>query len=121
MVNEGAEIGIIGGSGLYEMEGFTGVREVAVETPFGPPSDHFMVGMLEGRRVAFLPRHARGHRILPHELNFQANIFGMKSLGVERILSVSAVGSLKEAYAPLHMVIPDQFVDPTTHHTSTFF
>jgi 5'-methylthioadenosine phosphorylase len=121
MVNERAEIGIIGGSGLYEMEGFSDVREVAVETPFGPPSDHFMVGMLEGRRVAFLPRHARGHRILPHELNFQANIFGMKSLGVERILSVSAVGSLKEAYAPLHMVIPDQFVDRTTQRKSTFF
>ncbi len=119
--SERAEIGIIGGSGLYEMEGCTDVREVAVETPFGPPSDHFMVGMLEGRRVAFLPRHARGHRILPHELNFQANIFAMKSLGVERILSVSAVGSLKEAYAPLHMVIPDQFVDRTTQRKSTFF
>jgi 5'-methylthioadenosine phosphorylase len=119
--SERADIGIIGGSGLYEMEGCTNVREVAVETPFGPPSDHFMLGMLEGRRVAFLPRHARGHRILPHELNFQANIFGMKSLGVERILSVSAVGSLKEAYAPLHMVIPDQFVDRTTQRKSTFF
>ena len=119
--SERADIGIIGGSGLYEMEGFAEVREVALETPFGPPSDHFMVGMLEGRRVAFLPRHARGHRILPHELNYQANIFGMKSLGVERILSVSAVGSLKEAYAPLHMVLPDQFVDRTTQRKSTFF
>jgi 5'-methylthioadenosine phosphorylase len=119
--SERADIGIIGGSGLYEMEGCTDVREVAVETPFGPPSDRIMVGMLEGRRVAFLPRHARGHRILPQELNFQANIFAMKSLGVERILSVSAVGSLKEAYAPLHMVIPDQFVDRTTQRKSTFF
>ena len=108
-----AEIGIIGGSGLYEMEGFTGVEEVAVPTPFGAPSDAIMVGTLEGRRVAFLPRHGRGHRILPGELNFQANIYAMKALGVERILSVSAVGSLKEKYAPLHMVIPDQFVDRT--------
>jgi 5'-methylthioadenosine phosphorylase len=116
-----AEIGIIGGSGLYEMEGFTDVREVAVETPFGPPSDRFMVGTLEGRRVAFLPRHARGHRILPNELNFQANIFALKVLGVEWILSVSAVGSLKEKYAPLHMVIPDQFVDRTVQRKSTFF
>ena len=121
MAREEADIGIIGGSGLYEMEGFTEVREVAVETPFGRPSDLFMVGSLEGRRVAFLPRHARGHRVLPHELNFQANIFALKSLGVERILSVSAVGSLKEAYAPLHMVIPDQLVDRTTQRKSTFF
>jgi 5'-methylthioadenosine phosphorylase len=121
MVREQADIGIIGGSGLYEMEGFTEVREVAVETPFGRPSDLLMVGSLEGRRVAFLPRHARGHRVLPHELNFQANIFALKSLGVERILSVSAVGSLKEAYAPLHMVIPDQLVDRTTQRKSTFF
>jgi 5'-methylthioadenosine phosphorylase len=120
-VKESAEIGIIGGSGLYEMEGFTGVREVAVETPFGPPSDALMVGELEGRRVAFLPRHARGHRILPSELNFQANVFAMKTLGVERILSVSAVGSLKEEYAPLDMVVPDQFVDRTFKRASTFF
>ena len=121
MSGDRADIGIIGGSGLYEMEGLTEVREVAVETPFGPPSDLFMVGTLEDRRVAFLPRHARGHRVLPHELNFQANIFALKSLGVERILSVSAVGSLKEAYAPLHLVIPDQFVDRTTQRKSTFF
>jgi 5'-methylthioadenosine phosphorylase len=121
MGEERAQIGIIGGSGLYEMEGFTDVREVAVETPFGPPSDRFMVGTLEGRRVAFLPRHARGHRILPNELNFQANIFALKVLGVEWILSVSAVGSLKEKYAPLHMVIPDQFVDRTVQRRSTFF
>ena len=116
-----AEIGIIGGSGLYEMEGFSDVREEFVDTPFGRPSDAFMLGVLEGRRVAFLPRHARGHRILPHELNFQANLYAMKKLGVERILSVSAVGSLKEKYAPLHMVIPDQFVDRTLTRKSTFF
>ena len=116
-----AEIGIIGGSGLYEMDGFTDVREVEVKTPFGAPSDALMVGMLEGRRVAFLPRHARGHRLLPSELNFQANVFAMKTLGIERILSVSAVGSLKEKYAPLHLVIPDQFVDRTFKRVSTFF
>jgi len=121
MGDERAEIGIIGGSGLYEMEGFTEVREVAVETPFGSPSDRLMVGKLEGRRVAFLPRHGRGHRLLPNELNFQANIFALKSLGVEWILSVSAVGSLKEKYAPLHMVIPDQLVDRTLQRKSTFF
>ena len=115
-----AEIGIIGGSGLYEMEGFTEVEEVAVGTPFGAPSDRLMVGKLEGRRVAFLPRHGRGHRILPGELNFHANVYALKSLGVERILSVSAVGSLKEKYEPLHMVIPDQFVD-RTKRSSTFF
>jgi len=116
-----AEIGIIGGSGLYEMEGFTDVREIDVPTPFGSPSDKLMVGLLEGRRVAFLPRHARGHRLLPSELNFRANVYAMKALGVERILSVSAVGSLKERYAPLHMVIPDQFVDRTFERASTFF
>ena len=115
-----AEIGIIGGSGLYEMEGFTEVEEVAVQTPFGAPSDRLMAGRLEGRRVAFLPRHGRGHRILPGELNFQANVYALKTLGVERILSVSAVGSLKEKYAPLHMVIPDQFVD-RTKRSATFF
>ncbi len=116
-----AEIGIIGGSGLYEMEGFTDVDEVAVETPFGSPSDNLMVGTLEGKTVAFLPRHGRGHRILPHELNFRANVYAMKTLGVEWILSVSAVGSLKQEYEPLHMVIPDQFVDRTRVRVSTFF
>jgi 5'-methylthioadenosine phosphorylase len=116
-----AEIGIIGGSGLYDMEGFTEARETPVYTPFGAPSDHLVVGNLDGRRVAFLPRHGRGHRILPHELNFRANVFALKSLGVERILSVSAVGSLKSQYAPLHMLIPDQFVDRTTQRQSTFF
>jgi 5'-methylthioadenosine phosphorylase len=114
-------IGIIGGSGLYEMEGFTESHSVAVKTPFGPPSDRLLVGTLEGRPVAFLPRHGRGHRLLPHELNFQANIFALKRLGVERILSVSAVGSLKNQYAPLHMVIPDQLLDRTTQRKSTFF
>jgi 5'-methylthioadenosine phosphorylase len=119
--HEHAQIGIIGGSGLYEMEGFSDVRELAVETPFGSPSDRLMLGTLEGKQVAFLPRHARGHRLLPSELPFRANIFAMKQLGVEWILSVSAVGSLKEKYAPLHMVIPDQFVDRTTQRKSTFF
>jgi 5'-methylthioadenosine phosphorylase len=120
-MNERAEIGIIGGTGLYQMEGFTDVREISVETPFGPPSDSLMVGSLEGRRVAFLPRHGRGHRILPHELNFRANVFAMKALGAEWILSVSAVGSLKERYAPLHVLVPDQFIDRTQQRQSTFF
>jgi 5'-methylthioadenosine phosphorylase len=120
-MQERAEVGIIGGTGLYQMEGFEDVREIAVETPFGPPSDSLVVGVLEGRRVAFLPRHGRGHRILPHELNFRANVFAMKALGVEWILSVSAVGSLKERYAPLHMVVPDQFIDRTLQRRSTFF
>jgi len=116
-----AEIGIIGGSGLYEMGGVTDAHEVAVETPFGPPSDVLVLGTLEGRQVAFLPRHGRGHRISPSEINFRANVYALKSIGVERILSVSAVGSLKEKYAPLHMVIPDQFVDRTFARPSTFF
>jgi len=120
-MDDRAQVGIIGGTGLYQMEGFGEVREVAVDTPFGRPSDALMVGVLEGRRVAFLPRHGRGHRILPHELNFRANVFAMKALGVEWILSVSAVGSLKENYAPLHVVIPDQFIDRTRQRQSTFF
>ena len=120
-MNETAEIGIIGGSGLYEMEGLEAAREVAVDTPFGAPSDRLMVGRLEGRPVAFLARHARGHRILPSELNFQANVFALKLLGVQAVLSVSAVGSLKEKYAPLHMVIPDQLLDRTRLRKSTFF
>ncbi len=121
MSHERAQVGIMGGSGLYEMEGFADVREVAVDTPFGRPSDRLMLGTLEGQRVAFLPRHARGHKLLPGELNFQANIFAMKKLGVEWILSVSAVGSLKDEYEPQHMVIPDQFVDRTTQRKATFF
>ena len=116
-----AEIGIIGGSGLYEMEGFTERREITVKTPFGEPSDAIVLGRLEGRSVAFLPRHARGHRLLPSELNYAANVFALKTLGAERILSVSAVGSLKEKYAPLHILVPDQFVDRTTQRRSTFF
>jgi 5'-methylthioadenosine phosphorylase len=120
-MSDGAEIGIIGGSGLYEMDGLHEVREVTMETPYGAPSDRLLLGTLEGRRIAFLARHARGHRLLPSELNFRANVFAMKALGVERILSVSAVGSLKEKFAPLHIVIPDQFVDRTTQRASTFF
>jgi 5'-methylthioadenosine phosphorylase len=116
-----AEIGIIGGSGLYAMPGLTGTREVEVTTPFGDPSDAFVVGELEGRKVAFLARHGRGHTLLPSELNFRANIFAMKKLGVERILSVSAVGSLKEEHKPTDFVVPDQFIDRTFHRVSTFF
>ena len=116
-----AEIGIIGGSGLYAMPGLTSVREERVETPFGEPSDAFVLGELEGRRVAFLARHGRGHRILPSELNFRANIYGMKKLGVERIVSVSAVGSLKEEHKPTDFIIADQFIDRTSRRVSTFF
>ncbi|MDT7809724.1 MAG: 5-methylthioadenosine phosphorylase [Acidobacteriota bacterium] len=118
-----AKIGIIGGSGLYQMPELKEVEEVSVETPFGKPSDAFIVGALEGERVAFLPRHGRGHKLLPTELPFRANIYAMKLLGVERILSASAVGSLQEQYAPLDMVIPDQFFDRTRAraHESTFF
>ena len=121
MGDERASVGIIGGSGLYKMDGLQDVSEVEVATPFGKPSDAFILGTLEGRKVAFLARHARGHRLLPSELPFRANLWAMKSLGVERILSVSAVGSLKEKYEPLHMVIPDQFVDRTFARASTFF
>ncbi len=116
-----AKIGIIGGSGFYEMEGLTDAHEVTVETPFGKPSDAFLVGRLEGLPVAFLARHGRGHRLLPSELPFRANIYALKLLGVERIISVSAVGSLQEKYAPLDIVIPDQFFDRTRHRVSTFF
>lgn len=116
-----AEIGIIGGSGLYAMPGLTNVREERVQTPFGDPSEAFVLGDLEGHKVAFLARHGRGHRILPSELNFRANIYGMKMLGVERILSVSAVGSLKEEHKPTDFVIPDQFIDRTFARVSTFF
>ena len=115
------EIGIIGGSGLYAMPGLTGLREHFIDTPFGAPSDAYMVGELDGRPVAFLARHGRGHRILPSELNFRANIYGMKTLGVEYILSVSAVGSLKEEHKPTDFVIPDQFIDRTFARQGTFF
>jgi len=114
-------IGIIGGSGLYSMPGFTAQREVDIQTPFGTPSDNYIVGQLEGHEVAFLTRHGRGHRISPSELNFRANIYGMKTLGVERIVSLSAVGSLKEEHKPLDFVIPDQFFDRTRGRISTFF
>jgi 5'-methylthioadenosine phosphorylase len=120
-MSESAEIGIIGGSGLYDMDGLSDAREVDVDTPFGKPSDAIRIGTLEGRRVAFLARHARGHRILPSELNFRANIFAMKKLGVEWVISVSAVGSLKNEYSPMHMLVPDQLVDRTHQRVSTFF
>jgi 5'-methylthioadenosine phosphorylase len=116
-----AEIGIIGGSGLYSMPGFEAEEEAVIQTPFGAPSDNYVVGRLAGRHVAFLSRHGRGHRISPSELNFRANIYGMKSLGVERILSLSAVGSLKEEHRPLDFVLPDQFFDRTRGRVSTFF
>ena len=104
-----ADIAVIGGSGLYEMEGLTHVREVRVTTPFGKPSDAVVIGTLEGQRVAFLSRHGRGHRISPSMINYRANIFALKSLGVQRIFSVSAVGSMKEHIEPGHLVLPDQF------------
>ena len=116
-----AEIGIIGGSGLYAMPGLTDVEEVRQNTPFGEPSDPYILGTLEGRKVAFLARHGRGHRLLPSELNFRANLYGFKQLGVERIISLSAVGSLKEEHKPLDFVIPDQFFDRTRHRVDTFF
>jgi 5'-methylthioadenosine phosphorylase len=118
---EQVKVGIIGGSGLYDMSELTGRTEVTLDTPFGPPSDRFVVGTLRGRRVAFLARHGRGHRILPGELNFRANIYAMKMMGVERILSASAVGSLREELAPQQVVLPDQFVDRTFNRVSTFF
>jgi 5'-methylthioadenosine phosphorylase len=115
-------IGIIGGSGLYEMEGLTDIKEVSLSTPFGEPSDTFVTGVLEGVKMVFLPRHGRGHRLLPSEVNYCANIYGMKQLGVTRIISVSAVGSLKEGIAPGHIVIPDQFIDRTKGiRRDTFF
>lgn len=116
-----AKIGVIGGSGLYSMPGFSAGQEVKLTTPFGDPSDAYIVGELEGKPVAFLARHGRGHRISPSELNFRANIYGFKQLGVEWIISLSAVGSLKEEHKPLDFVIPDQFVDRTRGRISTFF
>jgi 5'-methylthioadenosine phosphorylase len=120
-LKETVQLGIIGGSGLYAMPGLTDVHETAVETPFGAPSDAFVIGMLAGRRVGFLARHGRGHRITPSELNFRANIFAMKLLGVEQIISLSAVGSLREDRRPLEFVLPDQFFDRTKARASTFF
>jgi 5'-methylthioadenosine phosphorylase len=118
---EKIKIGIIGGSGLYEMPGLTDRSELDIKTPFGAPSDRLIVGSLSGQRVVFLARHGRGHRLMPSELNFRANIYAMKSVGVERILSVSAVGSLKEELAPLDVFLPDQFLDRTRGRISTFF
>ena len=116
-----AQIGIIGGSGLYDMEELADRKEVSLSTPFGDPSGPYVTATLRGRRVAFLSRHGAGHRIQPSDLNFRANIFGFKLLGVERILSASAVGSLREAYPPLDVVVPDQFLDRTRGRISTFF
>src|SRR5215210_4469826 len=118
---EQVQIGIIGGSGLYDMADVTDRREVALTTPFGDPSGPYLIGTLRGRRVAFLARHGAGHTLLPSELNYRANIFGFKLLGVDRIISASAVGSLKQEYAPLDIVVPDQFFDRTTRRISTFF
>ncbi len=116
-----ASIGIVGGSGLYELAGLERFEEVRLETPFGAPSDAFRVGRVEGREVAFLARHGREHRLLPSEINYRANIYGFKLLGVERILSASAVGSMKEGIRPRDVVLPDQFVDRTRGRASTFF
>jgi len=116
-----ASVGIIGGSGLYSMSGLKDIREIRVKTPFGDPSDAIVLGTLEGKRVAFLARHARGHRLLPSEINFRANICAMKQLGVERIISVSAVGSLQEDLKPGEFLVPDQFFDRTKQRISTFF
>jgi len=118
---EKARIGIIGGSGLYEMEGLKNRKEISVETPYGSPSDAFLIGDLGGVSIAFLARHGRGHRILPSELNFRGNIWAFKKLGVERIIAVSAVGSLKLEHHPLDIVMPDQFFDRTRGRVSTFF
>lgn len=118
---ETVKIGIIGGSGLYSMAGLADTREVHVKTPFGDPSDAIFIGTLEGRRVAFLSRHGRGHRFSPSEINYRANICALKMLGVERVISVSAVGSLREDVPPLDFLIPDQFFDRTRGRTSTFF
>jgi 5'-methylthioadenosine phosphorylase len=115
------KIGVIGGSGLYQMEGLKDVEEVVIETPFGSPSDAFIIGSLGGARVAFLPRHGRGHTLMPSELPFRANIYAMKILGVERIISASAVGSLREELKPMDIAFPDQFFDRTRHRVSTFF
>jgi 5'-methylthioadenosine phosphorylase len=115
------KVGIIGGSGLYKMEALQDIEEVDVETPFGSPSDQFMVGSLEGMRVAFLARHGRSHALLPSEVPYRANIYGMKKLGVEYIISASAVGSLQEEVRPLDLVLPDQFIDRTKGRISTFF
>ena len=114
-------VGVIGGSGLYEIEGLTGVEEVELSTPFGAPSDAYITGTLDGVKMVFLPRHGRGHRISPSEINFRANIWGMKRLGVTRILSVSAVGSMREDIVPGEFVVIDQFFDRTRHRPVVFY
>jgi 5'-methylthioadenosine phosphorylase len=120
--NNNMVIGVIGGSGLYEIEGLKDLQEIRVETPFGDPSDAYITGTLDGIKMVFLPRHGRGHRLLPSEVNYRANIYGLKKLGVERIISVSAVGSMKEEIVPGHIVVPDQFFDQTKGlRDSTFF
>lgn len=118
---EQATIGVIGGSGVYQMDGLTDIKEIKIRTPYGNPSDAFILGTLAGQRIAFLPRHGRGHRIKPHELPVAANIYAFKTLGVERLISLSAVGSLREDYAPLDIVIPDQLFDRTKMRPSTLF
>ena len=117
----GAEVGIIGGSGLYSMAGLTETSEIKMKTPFGAPSEAIVLGKLEGKRVAFLARHGRGHRLLPTEINYRANIYALKMLGVERVISISAVGSLQEDLRPGEFLVPDQFVDRTKNRASTFF
>lgn len=114
-------VGVIGGSGLYELEGLTGIEEVSLSTPFGDPSDSYIIGKLGAVLMVFLPRHGRGHRVLPGELNYRANIWGMKKLGVTRIISVAACGSMKEEIAPGHLVVPDQFIDLSKRQGATFF
>ncbi|MFH1860928.1 MAG: S-methyl-5'-thioadenosine phosphorylase [bacterium] len=120
-MKEKVRIGIIGGSGLYQMDGVEDVTTMAIDTPFGKPSDELIIGSLNGEKIAFLARHKRGHCIMPTEINYRANIYALKSIGVEWIISISAVGSLKEEFKPLDMVIPDQVFDYTKHRTSTFF
>ncbi|MGB8647879.1 MAG: MTAP family purine nucleoside phosphorylase, partial [Anaerolineae bacterium] len=112
---------VIGGSGVYQIEGLTDVQELSITTPFGEPSDAIILGTLQGQRIAFLPRHGRGHRLLPTHVPYRANIYALKELGVERVISVTAVGSLREDYAPLDIVIPDQLIDRTRMRPNTFF
>jgi len=119
--SEAQVVGVIGGSGLYEIDGLSGIEEIALSTPFGDPSDAYVCGVLDGVRMVFLPRHGRGHRIAPSEINFRANIWGLKRLGVTQVLSVSAVGSLREDIVPGHFVAVDQFIDRTRHRADTFF
>jgi 5'-methylthioadenosine phosphorylase len=116
-----ARIGLLGGSGVYDLASARDLREERIETPYGSPSDSFFIGRLDGREVAFLARHGKGHRLLPTEINYRANLFGFKLLGCDAVLSASAVGSLQERYAPRHAVVPDQFIDRTRHRPDTFF